>query len=653
MNVAQFLQSQLGNISGSGGKVKGKEIKESNILLKQVNINGKKNKGEDFKRTLFVLLSEFLSNQINEFQDVILSNLKNFRLSDSGIQIVSKIIKSMGNHAQISSSRVSKLIQTIDLILSISTDTKVKKTLLENLEIVHDFLKKTEDDKDQRILLEKISDILKDSNEKEISQKDIKEILQRILENLNHDHLSLKRFKDTDASSKASVLTSNDREIPSSTDLKKFQDPSKSLSKNNQNNSKQAPTVIQPKSYTDAIEDSSNNKKNILVKEKNISNNQDPGQMLNTVTTTSNGTISSFNPNNKKASSQVTTNKTFTNTLTNKITNLNNADTLSSKIDDLSKKIDAISEIRKMSSKDVNFPHKFSFKIISFERINQSKIGQEKILENFFHKSKIDMSITKSTDTSKINKKFQTNIAQKRYEPLRFDSNKDFNDLLKKNIKASQERILSGNIPNEKTSESLNKKSFTGDNDMSNQPGNESLKLKLPFEYNGKVLETNRNFSKEVTNIIEQMIQKGSDSIGTPKNHIEIQRVIVKLHPPELGDMEITLVKNGKNIELNMNVISETAKDTVEKNLNHLDQRLKEIGFNLEKFNLEIRNQDLKNTETHSENGQHNGKNYQEPQEQNQRNQNKNTFDGEQNNSFKFFDEIFEREVMINDEQRV
>jgi len=670
MNVAQFLSFRLGKVLGSGGKVEGKEINKLDIL-KQVNTVEGRNKGKDFKETLFAMLSDFLSGQINEFQDIILHNLKKLQLSDSESQIILKAIENLKTLSQ-----TSKIFQFVDLILSIPTNIEVKKTLLENLEIAHELFKKLKNEGDPKLVLERISDIFKKSDTNEIAQKDFKEIPQMGLNNF-----SLKTSKNN-----SEILISSSEKkffLTNANDFSK-NDPNKinknidtfvrtnSFSENNTKNLKQATNMVQHSVYTETTKNLSDDKKVVIRKERvsttskqvlsnplnhfkgndsNVSKISMQGSNISTVA--KNQITPPLDSNTAKVSPKIIINKNIAVNMNN-IMNLGSTNITNSTINDISKNIEMISEVERTLLKNVAISPRFKFKVIAFEKVNNySTVNQERNTENIIKNFKIEKSI----NTLNINKKFQINIAQKKYESSRLDVSKDFNVLLKENTKTSQKNISSNNIPvkAEKALETLNRKSLdNSNNNMNNQSNDEGLRLKNSFEYFVKTMEINKNFSKELTNVIEQMIQKDSGSTNIPKTQVEIQKVVVKLHPPELGDMEITLVKNGKNIELRLSVISETVKDTVEKNLGHLDQRLREIGFNLEKFSLEVRTQDLKTMENHPEDSQHNGKNYQESQRQNQdHNHNQNKYNQGRNDSLEFFDEIFEKEVIGSDEQRV
>jgi len=237
-------------------------------------------------------------------------------------------------------------------------------------------------------------------------------------------------------------------------------------------------------------------------------------------------------------------------------------------------------------------------------------------------------------------------LSREREESVNIKKNRIALEKSEKNVEVVKKHSIKVN----NTHNGSNGKSASEDKTSTSQ-------FKDPIGYvprNGsKVVKVDGEFSKEISNIIEKSIQRNQGISNVSKPQVEIQRIVVKLHPPELGELELTVVKNGKNIEINMGVSSEFVKDTIEKNLNHLDQRLKELGFNLEKLNFEIKDQSIRTSENQAEDNQNHGKNYQEPQQQNHNNRRQNEYSQNWEDSTELFDEIFEKEVIAGVEQRI
>lgn len=88
---------------------------------------------------------------------------------------------------------------------------------------------------------------------------------------------------------------------------------------------------------------------------------------------------------------------------------------------------------------------------------------------------------------------------------------------------------------------------------------------------------------------IDEIIEKIERTISTMKEKPSIrERALVKLEPPNLGNLEIEIVKKDEKLQIIFRAFSFQAKDLIEKRIEHLAQRLESQGFGVEKIEVKV-----------------------------------------------------------------
>jgi len=660
MNMFQFLSPQLRITLGSGGRIEGKKNTKLGTLLK-VNTKAHVMKEEKtkknnkyFQRILLSVLAEIFDVQNSKPQNspLILQASKKISLSEDKVHEIFNALNNLKTEKTNDLDKVFKYLELVISSLSISNDD-IEEPLLENTELFHKIFKNISNEDQEKVLKIMLHYLKNDADM--LSKEKVKKLLNEISKILKVNNKS----------------TNTSPQIPRSN----TKDTLKILKDSNEAKDDDRFSMIE------------NNKSKGFEQSINLENNVENPESISTTQEKDEETLNlrqekilrNAEGNLSQSSSNIDADVKSLSTTKNvkmKIKDVSmissvraGADTKNhSSVKALYRKVGTMPSVSETSVKVQKFPKissDFKFKVVSFERIKVSPNLKLTGAENF---SKT-LQIEKNIDSSVINKRLRITFAQKKYLPLRtnnFSNNKEFLALL------SREREESVNIKkngialekSEKNVEVVKKHPIRVNNDRSGSNSKSASgdktstsQFKDPIGYvprNGsKVVKVDGEFSREISNIIEKSIQRNQGISNVSKPQVEIQRIVVKLHPPELGELELTVVKNGKNIEINMGVSSEFVKDTIEKNLNHLDQRLKELGFNLEKLNFEIKDQSIRTSENQAEDNQNHGKNYQEPQQQNHNNRRQNEYSQNWEDSTELFDEIFEKEVIAGVEQRI
>lgn len=668
MNLVQFLAPQSKNI-GSGGRLEGKEnVKLSFIKNNGVKINSLKNGNEledtDFQSVLLNILTEISGLKNTDFKgfSLITQNLKKLNLSETELLKVTGIIDALKDSKE--SSLKGKLILYLNLILSSDLSKETKKILLNHTELIQKLVDTLDDkEKIKAEILKGIQNISQD----DLSDEKKSELLQKIseiLENLEASDFSIgESGKDPENNSVKDLLRKQQDFLGALMEKKSSAENStdKGGRLKSAMNSATTKDLKNPSNAVVKPTDSENELVKTSHSSQNGSAHSDISQIVSTMTKSNvseNIVSESFKNTDTKTSGNTSTMMTTTKIPLNiSVQNIS--------VSGKNYTSDTLSKIMSSEMEKMNRMFTASkLKVIDFERIKISEDGKALTEKDL---AKILLNEKKATDLiengkieTRINGKIQIDSAQKKYIPVRTDltSVKEFMNIVSKNTEDSSIRVEKA-ISSVETFGNENKVEISGENDTSNGKNslnNRMLSSQSQFEVedgnSSKTLIVGKEFSRELSNVVERMVQKSqniSNSTEIPKPQVEIQRVIIKLHPPHLGELELTVVKNGKNIEINMGVASEIVKDTLEKNLTHLDQRLRELGFNLEKLNFEVKEQSLRASENQSEDNQNHNKNYQENQQQNHENRR----EYNEQNRKEFFEEIFEREVIESDEQRV
>jgi len=668
MNLIQFLSPQLKEI-GSGGRLEGKEnVKLSFIKNNGVKINSLKNGNEledtNFQSVLLNILTEISGLKNTDFKgfSLITQNLKKLNLSETELLKVTGIIDALKDSKE--SSLKGKLILYLNLILSSDLSKETKKILLNHTELIQKLVDTLDDkEKIKAEILKGIQNISQD----DLSDEKKSELLQKIseiLENLEASDFSIgESGKDPENNSMKDLLRKQQDFLGALMEKKSSAENStdKGGRLKSAMNSATTKDLKNPSNAVVKPTDSENELVKTSHSSQNGSAHSDISQIVSTMTKSNvseNIVSESFKNTDTKTSGNTSTMMTTTKIPLNiSVQNIS--------VSGKNYTSDTLSKIMSSEMEKINRMFTASkLKVIDFERIKISEDGKALTEKDL---AKILLNEKKATDLiengkieTRINGKIQIDSAQKKYIPVRTDltSVKEFMNIVSKNTEDSSIRVEKA-ISSVETFGNENKVEISGENDTSNGKNslnNRMLSSQSQFEVedgnSSKTLIVGKEFSRELSNVVERMVQKSqniSNSTEIPKPQVEIQRVIIKLHPPHLGELELTVVKNGKNIEINMGVASEIVKDTLEKNLTHLDQRLRELGFNLEKLNFEVKEQSLRASENQSEDNQNHNKNYQENQQQNHENRR----EYNEQNRKEFFEEIFEREVIESDEQRV
>jgi len=668
MNLIQFLSPQLKEI-GSGGRLEGKEnVKLSFIKNNGVKINSLKNGNEledtNFQSVLLNILTEISGLKNTDFKgfSLITQNLKKLNLSETELLKVTGIIDALKDSKE--SSLKGKLILYLNLILSSDLSKETKKILLNHTELIQKLVDTLDDkEKIKAEILKGIQNISQD----DLSDEKKSELLQKIseiLENLEASDFSIgESGKDPENNSMKDLLRKQQDFLGALMEKKSSAENStdKGGRLKSAMNSATTKDLKNPSNAVVKPTDSENELVKTSHSSQNGSAHSDISQIVSTMTKSNvseNIVSESFKNTDTKTSGNTSTMMTTTKIPLNiSVQNIS--------VSGKNYTSDTLSKIMSSEMEKMNRMFTASkLKVIDFERIKISEDGKALTEKDL---AKILLNEKKATDLiengkieTRINGKIQIDSAQKKYIPVRTDltSVKEFMNIVSKNTEDSSIRVEKA-ISSVETFGNENKVEISGENDTSNGKNslnNRMLSSQSQFEVedgnSSKTLIVGKEFSRELSNVVERMVQKSqniSNSTEIPKPQVEIQRVIIKLHPPHLGELELTVVKNGKNIEINMGVASEIVKDTLEKNLTHLDQRLRELGFNLEKLNFEVKEQSLRASENQSEDNQNHNKNYQENQQQNHENRR----EYNEQNRKEFFEEIFEREVIESDEQRV
>ena len=88
---------------------------------------------------------------------------------------------------------------------------------------------------------------------------------------------------------------------------------------------------------------------------------------------------------------------------------------------------------------------------------------------------------------------------------------------------------------------------------------------------------------------IDEIIERIERTISTMKERPSIrERALVKLEPPNLGNLEIEIVKKDEKLQIIFRAFSFQAKDLIEKRIEHLAQRLESQGFSVEKIEVKV-----------------------------------------------------------------
>ena len=110
------------------------------------------------------------------------------------------------------------------------------------------------------------------------------------------------------------------------------------------------------------------------------------------------------------------------------------------------------------------------------------------------------------------------------------------------------------------------------------------------------------------------------------------EKVQMKLFPEELGNLDVELKKEGKQIQILFLAENEKAKDTIEKNSYILRERLASLDFEVRTFEVKVREEEERyydqkqgqeeGKNQNSQNGRNsrNGRSYQEAEENNKNN---------------------------------
>jgi flagellar hook-length control protein FliK len=654
---------------GSGGRLEGKEnVKLSFIKNNGVKINSLKNGNEledtNFQSVLLNILTEISGLKNTDFKgfSLITQNLKKLNLSETELLKVTGIIDALKDSKE--SSLKGKLILYLNLILSSDLSKETKKILLNHTELIQKLVDTLDDkEKIKAEILKGIQNISQD----DLSDEKKSELLQKIseiLENLEASDFSIgESGKDPENNSVKDLLRKQQDFLGALMEKKSSAENStdKGGRLKSAMNSATTKDLKNPSNAVVKPTDSENELVKTSHSSQNGSAHSDISQIVSTMTKSNvseNIVSESFKNTDTKTSGNTSTMMTTTKIPLNiSVQNIS--------VSGKNYTSDTLSKIMSSEMEKMNRMFTASkLKVIDFERIKISEDGKALTEKDL---AKILLNEKKATDLiengkieTRINGKIQIDSAQKKYIPVRTDltSVKEFMNIVSKNTEDSSIRVEKA-ISSVETFGNENKVEISGENDTSNGKNslnNRMLSSQSQFEVedgnSSKTLIVGKEFSRELSNVVERMVQKSqniSNSTEIPKPQVEIQRVIIKLHPPHLGELELTVVKNGKNIEINMGVASEIVKDTLEKNLTHLDQRLRELGFNLEKLNFEVKEQSLRASENQSEDNQNHNKNYQENQQQNHENRR----EYNEQNRKEFFEEIFEREVIESDEQRV
>jgi flagellar hook-length control protein FliK len=610
------------------------------------------------------ILTEISGLKNTDFKgfSLITQNLKKLNLSETELLKVTGIIDALKDSKE--SSLKGKLILYLNLILSSDLSKETKKILLNHTELIQKLVDTLDDkEKIKAEILKGIQNISQD----DLSDEKKSELLQKIseiLENLEASDFSIgESGKDPENNSVKDLLRKQQDFLGALMEKKSSAENStdKGGRLKSAMNSATTKDLKNPSNAVVKPTDSENELVKTSHSSQNGSAHSDISQIVSTMTKSNvseNIVSESFKNTDTKTSGNTSTMMTTTKIPLNiSVQNIS--------VSGKNYTSDTLSKIMSSEMEKMNRMFTASkLKVIDFERIKISEDGKALTEKDL---AKILLNEKKATDLiengkieTRINGKIQIDSAQKKYIPVRTDltSVKEFMNIVSKNTEDSSIRVEKA-ISSVETFGNENKVEISGENDTSNGKNslnNRMLSSQSQFEVedgnSSKTLIVGKEFSRELSNVVERMVQKSqniSNSTEIPKPQVEIQRVIIKLHPPHLGELELTVVKNGKNIEINMGVASEIVKDTLEKNLTHLDQRLRELGFNLEKLNFEVKEQSLRASENQSEDNQNHNKNYQENQQQNHENRR----EYNEQNRKEFFEEIFEREVIESDEQRV
>ncbi len=84
----------------------------------------------------------------------------------------------------------------------------------------------------------------------------------------------------------------------------------------------------------------------------------------------------------------------------------------------------------------------------------------------------------------------------------------------------------------------------------------------------------------EIEKTIESMEVKG-------EIRNSVKKIRLKLHPPELGKLEISVVKEGRKIEIRFKVQTETVEKIIKQNVENLERKIKDLGFTLNRMIVE------------------------------------------------------------------
>jgi len=112
------------------------------------------------------------------------------------------------------------------------------------------------------------------------------------------------------------------------------------------------------------------------------------------------------------------------------------------------------------------------------------------------------------------------------------------------------------------------------------------------------------------------------------------EKVQMKLFPEELGNLDLELKKEGKQIQILFLAENEKAKDTIEKNSYILRERLASLDFEVRTFEVKVREEERyydqkqgqeegKNQNSQNGRNSRNGRSYQEAEENNKNNNRK------------------------------
>ena len=192
------------------------------------------------------------------------------------------------------------------------------------------------------------------------------------------------------------------------------------------------------------------------------------------------------------------------------------------------------------------------------ENSSHKKVEKTKVESNFASLLKISSSVESSVDVTKVNNQ---NVAQ--------------NDVFKSTDGKSLESLLTNE---------------TTDNNV-------STKTEVTSTQKVDSFEVKVNEAKQMMKYLSQDVKTAIDDYKSPFTKIKVQ-----LNPQQLGEVDLTVVKRGKN--LHVNISSNTAAiNTLAMNVNELKMQLTSNGINNATFNF---------------NGSQNGENAQTSQQQQQ-----------------------------------